>query len=108
MLTTGLRTALPSIHYFTACILGGYDSTHSGIDFPNGVLSFFLQLCNTSRNILIDSILENNATDKVQRAQIWAAWRPLANSFSKKFCQKGHRVFRHMWSRIILLKTAKF
>ncbi len=37
-------------------------------------------------------------------AQIWASWQPFANMLTKKFCQKGHLVSRHMWSRIIFLK----
>ncbi len=32
-------------------------------------------------------------------------WRPLLYSVPKKFCQKGHSVFCHVWSPIILLKN---
>ncbi len=35
-----------------------YHRTRSGIDFPNCVLNFFLKLCNTSRSILVNYILE--------------------------------------------------
>ncbi len=56
-----------------------YFPTHSGIHFLNCILNFFLQLCNASRSILIDYILEITPQKKVQRAHIWAIWWPLAN-----------------------------
>ncbi len=32
-------------------------------------------------------------------------WQSLANSLPKKFCQKEHHVFHHIWSPIMLLKN---
>ncbi len=43
--------------------------------------------------------------EKSPKVSIWAMWPPLANSLPKKFCQKRHCIFRHMFLRIILLKN---
>ncbi len=47
-----------------------YHTTHNGMDFPNSILKFFLELCDTSRSMLIDNILEITPQKKVKRFQI--------------------------------------
>ncbi len=64
-----------------------YHPMHNGTNILNCILNyFFLELRKTSRSTLIDNILD--ITRKFRRNQIWAMWQPLANSLTKKFCQK--------------------
>ncbi len=76
--------------------------THNSIDFPNCTLNCFLEVCNTSRSIFIDNILEITPQKKVRRAQIWATWWPFANSLPKKFCQRRYCPSPHRYSCSIL------
>ncbi len=86
-----------------------YCLAHNSINFPNCILNFFLELCNTARSILIDNILVIKQKKKVQKVQICAMWRPLANSLLNKFCQKRQCIIllKNCIARILMQKCNK-
>ncbi len=82
-----------------------YHPTHSGISYPNGVFNFFTELCNTSKSILMDNVLERTLHKKNPRAQIWAAWWSLASLLPKNSAKKDIVSFTTCHSALSCWKT---
>ncbi len=82
-----------------------YYPTHGGINFSNCILNFFLELCNTLRSVLIDNILEITPQKKSKGLKSEVSGGRLQILSLKNSVKKGHCVFCHVWSRIILLKN---